>query len=165
VLIDISLNELIICGTLSKLKPYQIGQIYAWGFVKSSEDNLYILSAAKGDLVLIKLIKYLEKEGIPYSLSQSCQQHRLKLNQAINDFERIKVSGKKYKEGKFDINKFHEFKAFTHEKIPRKLKDHQLKAAFHLYLAESGLSFILSRKWSEFFSSRKWKNICDSICL
>jgi len=140
-IVDISNNIVTIDESPSKLKPNQVSQIYFWGFVKAPGDNLYKLSSKRIDSVLPKLLKYFDGEGISYSLSPSCQKYLSELSRKIDRFERIKASGKEYKEGKFDSANFNEFSSFVNNKILRQLKEHQLKAAFHLYLVENGANF------------------------
>ncbi|GAI02696.1 unnamed protein product, partial [marine sediment metagenome] len=139
--IDVSKNDLIINASSSKLKPDQINQLKYWGFVKGWKDDIYILNSQSFDSLLLKLLRYFETERIPYGLSQSCQKHVSEQNQKIKDFEAIRILGEEYKEGKFDSVKFSEFVSFVDENIPRKLKKHQLKAAFHLYLIQNGANF------------------------
>lgn len=112
-----------------------------WGFAKGPEKNSYILSSEKIDSIFLKLLRYFDSEKISYSLTPSCQSYLSKLKEGIGEFEKIKHIGQLYKEGKFDISKFDEFKSFIRETIHRQLKDHQLKAAFHLYLVRNGANF------------------------
>jgi SNF2 family DNA or RNA helicase len=87
------------------------------------------------------LLKYFDDEGISYGLSQSCQKYVSELNLKIQDFEKIRSLGKQYKNGTFNSNQFNEFVLFVNDNITRKLKEHQLKAAFHLYLVGNGANF------------------------
>jgi len=140
-LIDISQNSLLVSEGLPKLRSDQVNQLKYWGFVKERSNGVYVLNSEDFDALLLKLLRYFDAEGISYVLSKSCQKHVSKLNQKIEDFERIKILGEKYKEGKYDGVKFSEFVSFVDENIPRKLKEHQLKAAFHLYLIQNGANF------------------------
>ena len=49
--------------------------------------------------------------------------------------------GEEFKEGVFKKDGFEKFSSFISKNISRKLKDHQLKAAFHLYLMGNGANF------------------------
>jgi len=140
-LVDVSENTIIIRGTSQKLRPNQISQMNFWGFAKGPEKNSYLLSSEKIDSIFLKLLKYFDSEKISYSLSPSCQSYLSKMKEGIGEFEKIKNIGQLYKEGKFDIRKFDEFKSFIRDTIHRQLKDHQLKAAFHLYLIRNGANF------------------------
>ena len=132
--IDITNNTLIIDDSSSELRAEHISQIYYWGFVKDIKGNIYKYSSEIFDSVLIKLIKYVDGEKIPYSISQPCQEFIAILNQAADNFEKIKLRGKDYKDGEFDIVEFNNFSSFANKKVIRQLKAHQLKAAYHLYL-------------------------------
>ena len=140
-LIDLSKSNLIINESSTKLKPYQVNQLKYWGFKRGSNSNLYVLNSQNIDTLLLKLLRYFYAEGISYNLSKSCQKHVSELNQRIQDFEKIRTLGKEYKDGNFDSAQFNEFALFVNNNIPRKLKEHQLKAAFHLYLVGNGANF------------------------
>jgi len=141
VLVDVSENTIIIRGTSEKLRPNQISQMNFWGFAKGPEKNSYKLTSDKIDSIFLKLLQYFDSEKISYSLSPCCRSYLSKLKEEITEFEKIKHIGESYKEGEFDISKFDEFKSFICETIRRQLKDHQLKAAFHLYLVRNGANF------------------------
>ena len=49
--------------------------------------------------------------------------------------------GREYKDGKFNSEEFKTFESFICKNIHRKLKSHQIKAAFHLYLLGNGANF------------------------
>jgi len=140
-LIDVSKSNIIINESSIKLKPDQVNQLKFWGFVKGSKSNVYVLNSQSFDTLLLKLLRYFNAEGIFYHLSQSCQKHVSELNQKIQNFEEIRNLGKEYKNGNFDSNQFNEFALFVNNNISRKLKEHQLKAAFHLYLVGNGANF------------------------
>ena len=140
-ILDISNNILTIDDSSTQLRPSQISQMHFWGFVKIPNTNTYELTSKRIDDVLPKLCKYLDREGVSYNLSQSSQEYLAALQRTLGKNERIKVSGRQFKNGQFDTTKFDEFCLFIHENISRPLKEHQLKAAFHLYLVENGANF------------------------
>ncbi len=140
-LIDVSNKTVIINESSAKLKSYQISQIKHWGFAKCSKDDTYRIYLDNLESLLLKLIRYFDKEGLSYFLSPVCQKYISKINLEIENFENIKTLGKKYKDGNFDGVQFNEFALFVNDNIPRKLKEHQLKAAFHLYLVGNGANF------------------------
>jgi SNF2 family DNA or RNA helicase len=140
-LIDVSGDTIIINDSCSKLRPDQISQIYFWGFTKAPEDNLYKLSSERIGSILLKILKYFGEERVSYSLLPTSREYLSELNYSINIFEKVKDSGHRYKEGEFDGTKFNEFSSFVKKNICRQLKDHQVKAAFHLYLITNGANF------------------------
>lgn len=140
-LIDIKDSTIILNDSLTNLKPHQISQLRFWGFSKDTNDSSYKLSTENLGNSLLKLLKYLDRENITYTLSASCDQYHAELNQKKRYFENIKKLSADYKEGRFDVNKFNEFVLFITKNIPRKLKQHQLKAAYHLYMVRNGANF------------------------
>lgn len=140
-LIDLSNSALVIDLSSSSLKPYQFSQINFWGFTKDRESSLYKLSSENIYSLLPRIIDYFETEHIPYSLSSSCQDYLAELNRLGDRYEKVKNLGKEFKEGVVDSAEFQEFSSFVNNNLVRILKDHQLKAAFHLYLVENGANF------------------------
>jgi len=140
-ILDLSNNILCIYDDPPLLKPNQVSQIYFWGFSKDKESNKYILSTVEPQLILIKLLIYLDNEDITYELSPSCLQYLSELRQTRNRLEEIKIQAKDFKDGKLESIKFSDFLSFISTSIARPLKDHQVKAAVHLYLVENGANF------------------------
>lgn len=118
-ILDISNNILAIDDSSAQLRPNQVSQIHFWGFVKIPGTNTYELSSRRIDTILPKLCKYLDREGVPYTLSQSSQEYLSDLQRTLGKNERIKVSGKEFKDGEFDTTKFDEFCSFVHNNISR----------------------------------------------
>lgn len=141
VIIDLQPNRLILKFNPTELKSFQILQITHWGFTKDLQDNTYTLIAEEVDGVLLKVIDFLEEETVPYSLSSECQSRLEILQQSINEFDGLKDAARGYKDGKFKEGEFKEFAQAVDSKIERKLKEHQLKAAFHLHLVGNGANF------------------------
>lgn len=140
-LVDISKNNIVIKDSSSILKPSQVSQLLYLGLAKSPLSFSYEISSDKNEALLLKLLKYFENEKLAFTLSSSCQELVSKLNQEINRFEKLKLLGKEYKESKLSTDSFTEFSSFIYKSIPRQLKDHQIKAAFHLYLLGNAANF------------------------
>ncbi len=137
--IDVINSTLVLDVSSSKLKPRQVSQLKYWGFISESDGNKYRISLDHSKL--IKLQNYLLKQGISYSLSPSCKEVISKINEGFAKTKNILTLGKEYKDGQYDKHLFDTFSAFTNQNIIRKLKEHQIKAAFHLYLVENGANF------------------------
>lgn len=140
-LVDIRNKTLILQKVEKDLKPNQISQIIFWGFKKSDDNGWYKIISGNFDISLLKLLKYLEKEKIEFKITPDCKIYLEKIRQDIDRFETIKKIGRQYKDGSFDSMEFDEFISFANNRISRKLKDHQLKAAFHLFLVGNGANF------------------------
>jgi len=138
-IIDFSDNKLTIQNY--SLTPYQISQLHFWGFI-SCKDNCLKYSDDDVEKILIKTINYLKKENVVFKTSESCTDKITSITNRIEIFNNTKELGENFKRGDFDKRQFKEFKEFFEAHLPtRKLKTHQLKAAFHLYLIKNGANF------------------------
>jgi SNF2 family DNA or RNA helicase len=140
-IVDLKDNVVVITSSPSELDPYQVSQISFWGFAKDEEWGAYVLSTERPDAVIAKLVDYLADEGVSYSLSSSCQKIFSRVTHQKNQFARLKARAGKFKEGTFSRHSFGEFSSFVKHSIPRELRPHQLKAAYHLYLLGNGANF------------------------
>jgi len=140
VLIDLLGNKLVIKSP-ETLMPNQISQIAFWGFHKTNKDGSYEFCSDNLTLALTKLIAYFDKEKVIYSLSAHCQDCMAIIHERRRSFENKRNTGREYKDGGFDPLLFGEFCKFIEQHIPRKLKQHQIKAAYHLYLVKNGANF------------------------
>lgn len=141
VIIDLQTNRLVLKLNPSALKSFQILQFTHWGFVKTPQENIYVLDTDLTDGILLKLIDFLDEELVSYSLSDECKNRLEALRRDISEFSNLKDAAREYKDGRIDAVKFKEFARFVDEKITRKLKEHQLKAAFHLHVVGNGANF------------------------
>jgi len=119
---------------------YVVGQLSFLGFKKNIEGNFYIKNQDIG-IALEKLVSFFESEDIEYELSPEAQSLLNQKVSLVNDFERRKDILIKYKEGNFNNKEYKKFERFISSHVPRKLKEHQKKSAFHLYLAKNGANF------------------------
>lgn len=122
------------------LQSYQINQLKFLGFKSISNNTLEYLGS---DLkkVLTKVIKYFQKEKIKYEISEDCSKFINEIFFKINEFEKIKKLGKNFKNGIYDEKLLADFSKFLSTHLVRKLKKHQIKSAFHLYLIQNGANF------------------------
>ncbi len=114
------------------------GQLRFWGFRKDG-DNCLLLAYDKQ--VLGKVIHYLKTEKISYSLGPKCNAEVARLQLESDEFATIKKAGHEFKTGKVDAAKFEAFKGAIQSGIKRQLKEHQVRAAYHLYLTRNGANF------------------------
>lgn len=140
-IIDSTEKEIFIDTQGGQLKPYQLSQLDFYGFVFNSPNQVFRTVANDTDILLVKLLAYLDGEGISYELTKQCESKvssRKLIMEKLND---IKATSQSFKEGNFDKQKFNEFAAFVKKNIKRKLRDHQVKAAFHLYISKNAANF------------------------
>ncbi|MEW6145014.1 MAG: DEAD/DEAH box helicase [Thermodesulfobacteriota bacterium] len=138
--LDILDNILVIKGIDSNLKPRHKSQLNDWGFTKDTRENDLRLND-NIETVLPKVLKYFTKSNINYTISDSCNNLIEEISKKTNRFRQLMERGKDFKEGKFDRDDFAKHLSFLSTNIPRKLKEHQIKAAYHLYLVGNGANF------------------------
>lgn len=119
------------------LKKYQASQLNYYGFI--GMNNYLEKDSENIEVDLLKLIKYLDEELIHYKLTDYIIDLINKHVQKKSTLHDVFSTAKSIKEGILG-NEFFDFKDFT-EKIPRKLKPHQLKSAFHFYMLKNGANF------------------------
>lgn len=125
----------------ASLKSNQKSQLIFWGF-KHNENNTLEFLGSESEKLLLKTIAYFQKEKISYSTTKNCESNINTITERTEEFQRIKKLGEEFKNGKYNKKSFKEFESFFNSHLPtRKLKAHQLKAAFHLYLIQNGANF------------------------
>ena len=140
--IDIDSGNIKILYDASLFKPRQLSQLYYWGFRKSTDADYCTAELDKTtSLLLKKVIEYFDSESIKYEFSSVCQSYIDSLIRSANDFEITCLQGKNFKNGLIDKRVFSAFADFVKNRIVRNLKEHQIKAAYHLYLVQNGANF------------------------
>jgi SNF2 family DNA or RNA helicase len=136
--IDLQNNKL--CIRNIALQSYQVSQLKFWE-LKSADKNTLEYSGENVEKVLIKVLNYLQKEKIKFEVSEECSKIINELSIKENEFTKTKTLGFDFKNGVYDRKLFIEFSEFLKTHLTRKLKTHQLKSAFHLYLIHNGANF------------------------
>ncbi|MCL2861747.1 MAG: DEAD/DEAH box helicase [Firmicutes bacterium] len=124
-----------------KLTQPQINQIKYFGFSKGLDKDFYSVSGDDGISITMRLISYFDRKNIPYTLSKNLSEIKKKVSENQDSFSKIKKEAADFKEGIFDESKFNDFCSFINNHIKRKLKDHQIKAAYHHYLLKNAANF------------------------
>ena len=119
------------------LHSSDIFQLKHWGF--KSTDN-YLTLYIKNDTIIKKVINYLEEENITLRYNEKLEQFLEDQNKKIDSFKSITSQALDFKNGDKN-NNYDDFVEFTNQNIKRKLKDHQLISAYHLYIANNGANF------------------------
>jgi SNF2 family DNA or RNA helicase len=117
-----------------------VRQLLFWKYEKK-DNKSFLLHSENLSQDLLKLINFFNKEGLKYQLSQEAQIIYKNVQDTKESYESKKNLLREFKEGKFDKKKYKAFLLFLKENIKRDLKEHQKKAAFHLYLAQNGANF------------------------
>ncbi len=139
-IIDIVQNRLII--SKPQIESRHMGQLLFWKFQKDKKnDSLFLITNNDVQILLQKLILFFNKEGLKFNLTEATSKIYRNLQANNKDFNERKEILSKFKQGKFNKKDYREFDSFITTSIKRLLKDHQKKAAFHLYTARNGANF------------------------
>jgi len=142
-MIDVTLqgSALTILPANGDLRPRDESQLAYWGFACEAGGKSFVANAAELTGLAFLLVAYLKKTGLPFRIDSH-------LSTLLDVHERSGVSldstiarCRRLKDGEVDLRLAAEFDAFLRSSIPRKLKDHQFKAALHLLTARNGANF------------------------
>ena len=137
----IDFNENILTISDASLKSKQIYQLKFWGF-QSVGENAFEFSGDEAERRLKQVIAYFQKEKIRFKPTKNGEAKINSIAERTEEFQSTKKLGQDFKDGVYSKEQFKEFKQFFKTHLPtRKLKPHQLKAAFHLYLIRNGANF------------------------
>ncbi|HLA87221.1 MAG TPA: DEAD/DEAH box helicase [Anaerolineales bacterium] len=91
--------------------------------------------------MLQKITKYLSQNQIPLELSQDVELTQEELQRSQDDLRQALETGALFKRGETESFNVREFMDFLVSQIPRRLKEHQVKAALHLLAVRNGANF------------------------
>ncbi|MFZ2149926.1 MAG: DEAD/DEAH box helicase [Minisyncoccia bacterium] len=139
-IIDVVQNRI----TISEphIESRHMGQLLFWRFQKNEKNtSLFLVSENDTSGMLQKVVRFFDKEELLYDLTESANKIYTDLQNKNKDFSQRKARLEKFKEGEFDKIAYKDFESFLTSSIVRPLKEHQKKAAFHLYIAQNGANF------------------------
>lgn len=90
---------------------------------------------------ITELYDYLQYANIPSTFCDECQRLLLTRDDIHEAFNLVKDKALSFKNGEFDEQHYSKFQETITKIISRPLKDHQQKAAYHLYLTQNGANF------------------------
>jgi len=139
-IINAEIDEIQITFTKGELKPRHMSQLHYWGFKISDEGYIKFSQDNVGE-VLSKVINFLENNRIPFSITNSTSDFLQQIKNNKIGFRRHVERAKDFKEGKYDKKEFSREVNFLNKNIFRQLKDHQVKAYYHLSILGNGANF------------------------
>jgi len=130
-------NELILSPNGERLKIRYISQLGLWGFKEVNGD--YKLYNCKEE-VLFKVISFLKYSNIDLILTKRCENYIRSIEEKKDEFNKIYIYLREYKKGHVNENSFKKH-VNSLKDLNRILKDHQIKASYHLYNSKNGANF------------------------
>ncbi len=123
------------------LEPRHASQFVYWGFEYDSKRRRYTAPEAGKLTLLQKVTAYLEKSGHSPRLSAELESVLQRIKTAEIALSMALDAGMKLKDGAVDMLKAQEFSDYLKMNLPRRLKEHQIKAALHLLAVQNGANF------------------------
>jgi SNF2 family DNA or RNA helicase len=134
-------GRLVIGDPSGILRGRHYSQLCYWGFRYETQTRSFIGQAAETHATLHKLLGYLLRQQIPFSLSQDVESIRAETQLSQNELSRAIQTGALLKAGNIRAVETRDFLEFLATRIPRPLKEHQVKAALHLIGVRNGANF------------------------
>jgi len=137
--LEISLeNNLLRITVVDDLKKYQISQLEYYGFFKANNELAKRSTDLQADLQ--KVIGFFKDEEISFTIDTVVGAFLAEVSKKQSQLSATFDIAKNIKDGQLDYATFNDFTSFL-EGLPRKLKQHQLKAAYHFYTLKNGANF------------------------
>lgn len=166
--IGITDDEIVVRDTTGSLVGRHGSQMSYWGLQYDSEAKSYRGSPQNLHATLQKLITYLERYRINFSLSDAVVTARKDIGEFAGQLQHAIRRGGEVKSGVLSGETIREFIEFLTTSLSRQLKEHQIKAALHLLAVENGANFSVpgSGKTSVVLAVYEWlrrKQVVDAI--
>ena len=144
------------------------GQLLFWGFRYDAVRKTFSNSAGDLHLTLEKVQAYFIRAHIEFTLSEEVAASRAELAGIKSELQEALRRGAALKQGDIKTERPADFVDFLKTSIPRKLKEHQIKAALHLLAVGNGANFSVpgSGKTTVVLTAFRWLqqlNLVDSL--
>lgn len=138
--IELDSQKIYLTINLNELKDYQISQLKFYGYKKSSSNrNVYVYDGCNPNII-INTYNYLLNQGINVEVSDNVYSIILQESEYKQRISSIINKAKEFKKGFVNNYDFCNFLMFA-DKLPRKFKEHQIKAAYHHYIVQNSADF------------------------
>jgi SNF2 family DNA or RNA helicase len=116
-------------------------QLAFWGFANGDPPDTLVARPVDVHSTLDKVLSYFGRHSIAHEVSEEVAASRAALRDLRAEVQDAINKGARFKDGKLTEAESRDFLSFVSKKIPRKLKEHQLKAALHLLAVTNGANF------------------------
>ena len=134
-------GRLVVTAKNHELAPSQEHQLAYWGFKYVPSARQFLSPIGTAVDFTSKVTQHLANCGCPYHCDSQVTESIAKHDHAQSELENATRNGHFLKDGIHGSSEAGEFLSFLQDKVPRKLKDHQLKAALHLIAVKNGANF------------------------
>ena len=114
-------------------------QISGYGF-RLNNDGVYHLEHPEPMYILTSLFEFMEANDYDYELSDNASSSIQNNQRSNEELDSFKEDALRIKNGEIEEDDLSDFREFLNT-LPRTLRDHQEKSAFHLYNTGNGANF------------------------
>ena len=139
--LSIENSRLVLKASASDLAPRHESQLAFWGFEFDPVTNRFLSPMGLAADLTVKVTKYLTRCECPYQLATQVETIVAQLGHAYDELTTAMAKGREFKDGGLDFPDAKNFLAFLDARVPRRLKEHQCKAALHLLAVRNGANF------------------------
>lgn len=142
-----------------------LNQLAYWGFMFEPSANALVALPVDVHSTLDKVLAYLTQHDIAYGVSDEVAASKVALAQFRTELSQAVKGGAQLKDGHINTTDTAAFLSFVAANIPRRLKEHQLKAALHLLAVGNGANFSVpgSGKTTVVLAVYSWLKSCDIV--
>ena len=134
-------GRLMLEATADDLAPRHESQLAFWGFAAGSSENRFVCSMGSGRGLVDKVVSYLASFDLAVDLDESVRTAVAASVDATEVLRAARKYGRAFKEGQHKPKDSQKFLAFLESRVPRRLKEHQRKAALHLIAVGNAANF------------------------
>lgn len=141
--LEISLRDgrLVVSDAAGIISGRHHSQLEFWEFDYDPEAKTFVASTQDVTVMLDKLLGYFSRNEIPCTLAPEVAAHRAQSAKLRGELSQALQQGATVKSGDVSTHRPDDFVRFLTDKVPRKLKEHQIKAALHLLAVGNGANF------------------------
>jgi len=134
-------NRLVLLAADGDLAPRHENQLAFWGFKLDPVVHGFLAPEDASASLTRKVTKYLTRCECRYELSAEVKTLLERYNQAEDKLAQSLSAGCRLKAGDRNLPEAKDFLSFLDHHVPRRLKEHQCKAALHLLAVRDGANF------------------------
>jgi len=134
-------NRLVVRPEQGDFAPRHENQLAFWGFEFNPQSGHFVAPLGETDVLLHKVSSYLARCGCPYEIEEITASSLARHETAETALSQALAAGTQFKNAALDTQGTREFLSFLKTHIPRRLKEHQCKAALHLLSVQNGANF------------------------
>lgn len=140
-IVSLDAGALVVADPAGKLRGRLSSQLAYWGLTFDPATNRYVQRTTGTDDTPERIITYLQQAGLQVTVESSVAERIARLEERRQAVLGALHDGREVKEGHLNPALQRDFSRYLAQSVPRKLKDHQVKAALHLLTVVNGANF------------------------